>query len=130
VITNITQTKFHKHPTPDSHGNCQQAAMASLLGLQLDDVPDFFADGEHQFWPSVWRFTKASGLTYCTLRGVRYLPFYHLAYGPSSRGCEHAVVWYEGKLAWDPHPSREGLLSVSEFALLVPEYPRVQAASI
>lgn len=121
MITHITQTKFYKHPTPDSRGNCQQAAMASLLGLQLDDVPDFFADGEHQFWPSVWRYTKSLDLTYRETRDLnQYYDFYHLAYGDSSRGCKHAVVYLDGKLVWDPHPSREGLLSVDEYALILP----------
>lgn len=43
-----------------------------------------------------------------------------MAYGPAVRGFDHAVVVLDGKLWHDPHPSRDGLLSVSAYELLVP----------
>lgn len=95
--------------------------MASLLGLQLDDVPDFLAnDDRGQFWPDVWKFCRTLGLCYFETNTLTEYRFNHLAYGSSSRGCNHAVVWCDGKMVWDPHPSREGLVSVKRYALLVP----------
>lgn len=131
MITNITQTRFYKHPTPDCRGNCQQAAMASLLGLQLDDVPDFLAEGDYQFWPSVWRYTKSLDLNYSETGDVDQLyGFHHLAYGESPRGCDHAVVYRYGALVWDPHPSREGLTRVKRYALLVPNSLQAHVANV
>lgn len=115
----VDQTKFYVPGV--SHGNCQQAATASLLGLPLEDVPDFFADGEAQFWPSFWKYIASRGMAIVEMSGERHYDCYHLAYGPAPRGCDHAVVYRSGKLAHDPHPSRAGLISVSTSVLIVPQ---------
>ena len=43
-----------------------------------------------------------------------------MAWGPSERGVRHAVVWVDGAMAWDPHPSRAGLLQVTELIAFEP----------
>ena len=43
---------------------------------------------------------------------------YYLGSGPSSRGVNHICIYINGELAWDPHPSREGLLYIDEFSTL------------
>jgi hypothetical protein len=40
--------------------------------------------------------------------------------GISPRGYGHRCVGIGGKLVWDPHPSREGLLTVYSIGMLVP----------
>lgn len=49
---------------------------------------------------------------------------YHLSFGPTVRtptiGVDHVVVAREGETVWDPHPSRAGLVSVKQWAALVP----------
>lgn len=40
-------------------------------------------------------------------------PAFGLAFGFTTRSGErHAVVYRDGAMAWDPHPSRDGLTSV------------------
>lgn len=113
----VDQTQFYEKDV--SHGNCQQAATASLLGLELSDVPNFI-EQPHGFWQSFWEFMASRGLLVIELSGERHFDCYHLAYGPSPRGVSHAVVYRYGALAHDPHPSRAGLLSVETTALVVP----------
>jgi len=128
----ITQDRFYE-PEKGLHGNCQQAAVASLLGLRIDEVPNFI-EQEDGFWTSFFRFVTDHGYTQVELGGHRHFDCYYLAYGPSSRGVSHTVVFKAGKLAWDPHPSREGIREVESVCLLVPkdlaEFRRVNSIKI
>lgn len=113
----VDQDKFYVKDV--SHGNCQQAAVASLLGLSLAEVPNFMEQPKG-FWQSFWEFIASRGLVAIELSGERHFDCYHLAYGQSSRGVSHAVVYRSGALAHDPHPSREGLVSVETTVLIMP----------
>lgn len=130
MINGITQTRFFGDPRG---GNCGEAACATLLGLTLDQVPDFrrsytIDDEEtpaqvkmywdafvHLFWTRGFRITRAD---------ANFVPeCMYLASGPSSRGCGHMVVYYDGKLVWDPHPSREGIREVEHIWFALPIDP-------
>lgn len=113
----VDQTQFYEEGK--SRGNCQQAATASLLGLELHEVPNFIE--QSSFWGSFFEFLKSRNLVQIELDGDHHLDCYHLAYGPSARGVSHAVVYRFGKLAHDPHPSRAGLIKVEMVALIVPD---------
>ena len=115
----ITQDKYYE-PEKGLYGNCQQAALASLLGLPLEDVPNFM-EAEGGFWSSFWKFVLGRGYAIIELSGPRHFNCHHLAYGPSPRGCGHAVVYRSGQLVWDPHPSRAGILEVETCCLIVPQ---------
>lgn len=106
----VTQTILHDDPS-GRPGNCLQAATASLLELPLDAVPHFIERDDWLEWFAA----------FCVGHGYRPLqrpPTAHVAYGmawgPSDRGVRHAVVWADGQMAWDPHPTRAGLLKVTE----------------
>lgn len=47
-------------------------------------------------------------------------PSYHLISGLSPRGFGHRCVGFGGKLAWDPHPTHAGLLSIHAISFLIP----------
>jgi hypothetical protein len=96
-------------------GNCAQAAVASILDLPLDAVPDLSGDG---WWRVLQTVLNARGLV-----AVEYRPpvpivasgdgMLALLSGLSPRGLRHMVV---GRLAWsgweiahDPHPDGGGL---------------------
>lgn len=112
----VTQSILHGDPS-GRPGNCLQAAVASLLELDLDGVPHFI---EYDDWLERLR-------DFCLAHGYRPLlrpPSAHvalgMAWGPSERGVRHAVVWIDGMLAWDPHPSRAGLLRITELIAFEP----------
>lgn len=46
-----------------------------------------------------------------------------VAGGPGPRGCDHAVLYRDGSMLHDPHPSRAGLLSVEDVTILIPIDP-------
>lgn len=91
---------------PLIEGNCLQAAVASIYELPLDAVPHFILFGD--FWfAAMAKYVESRGLS---IEKVTESSDYVLAFGPSPRGVRHAVVWKDGKLAHDPHPSRDGLV--------------------
>jgi hypothetical protein len=109
-IRHVTQTILAGNPD-GIPGNCVQAAVASLLDMDLGDVPHFAVIGGWLEWLCTW----------AALNGwliLRHNPGYRarmaIASGPSPRGVQHAVVMLDGGIAWDPHPSRDGLVSVSD----------------
>lgn len=105
-------------------GNCQQAAIASLLDLELEAVPNFIEDPEN-FWHILWDFMMEQGYDISwehpndrkpTL--IEKLKFdggwggYFPATVPSQtfKDCFHAVIIdSELNVVHDPNPNRLAL---------------------
>jgi len=120
----IDQTTFYDPEAEDPNkGNCTEAAVASILGLQLSEVPRFHQEGGDavDFWSAFEDFLTGRGLYVLREEGNFVPECMYLASGPSKRGCKHMVVMQDGKLVHDPHPSRAGLLSVDFIHLLIPK---------
>lgn len=113
----ITQTIFFGDEQ-GRNGNCTEACVASLYGLPLESIPDFHSEGEGGYWPKLRRYFSSNGIYLLHLPPNHTPPVMYFGVGPASRGCNHMVIMMEGEVIWDPHPSREGLLSVQ--AIYVP----------
>lgn len=129
----VDQEFIHK-PEIGQYGDCQRAVIASLLDLEISEVPHFLADAKGDsvgYWEGLQGFLIARGFAWLTVparcgaaffgceRGV-----YHEIAGPSPRGngVSHAVVGMNGEIVHDPHPSRAGLAGDSsqwEYSFLV-----------
>lgn len=120
-MTPVDQEFMHV-PEIGQHGDCQRAVIASLLDLSISEVPHFLqeANGDTvQFWESLQAFCRSKGYAYLRVPAKNGGGFfgakdgiYHEISGPSPRGNDtlHAVVGLDGKVFFDPHPSRAGLL--------------------
>lgn len=118
MTAGVTQTIFAGDPS-GRMGNCLQAAVATLLGLPLDDVPHFAESSE---WASdLASFAFQSGYATVWRGGGAPAPNNGLAFGPTIRSADiaHAVAILDGQV-WDPHPSRAGLTSVSTYVDWLP----------
>lgn len=118
----VHQTIFgHDINTP---GNCTQAAVATILGLELDDVPHFVGLTVGDPRPGAWFPVLTSwsedrfGFTWVSsevdeVRAAQWAcdPSDILLLGGcrSPRGVNHSIV-IDGnlELIWDPHPSGVG----------------------
>lgn len=113
-------------------GNCWAACLASLLELDISEVPDLQAYDKHANWMHLtneWLATFGYGFMEFTSEPEFFSVFglntYHIICGPSPRRTEietelsHAVVGLNGKMVHDPHPSGDGLTSVSVYAVLL-----------
>ena len=113
--------EFISIPEIGQYGDCQRAVIASLLDLPIALVPHFLkeANGDTTlFWNKLQLFCGSQGFAYLTMRATSGYRFhglgarvYHEIAGPSPRGngLLHAVVGLDGKIVFDPHPSKAGL---------------------
>lgn len=98
--------------TDGVHGNCMQAAIASLLDLPLDAVPHF---AQFTWWPQAIEFWARGRQLTVKVVDIDSMPTRRcIVAGRSPRGIEHVVVVDGGEVVWDPHPSRDGLSSIAE----------------
>ena len=135
----IMQTKF------GVGGNCQSATIATLLGIPIDKVPDFWENCDltegcddlengRIYNENFNRFIKNFGLTSISLgvsagdhsawvnpvsRQLAGIPL--LVNGLSPRGFMHSVIWMDGELYHDPHPEGGGVIP-SNITFLMPTF--------
>jgi hypothetical protein len=130
----LTQT----HLSP---GNCLQTAIACILDLDPEVMPDQVTSEDYYRVLNAYLKTH-HGKLYVRL-GKWYMgalehkaPGYHLINGFTVRsstngGKTHSVVGRYGEMIWDPHPSRDGLIDVMDIGIIMPfpekdeEYQRI-----
>lgn len=118
---------------PDGRmGNCLQAAVASMIGKTLDEVPHFVEPStvelDSGWWLMLIGYLYIQGYELVQVNAGELVaeavagqarPGIFLVAGRSPRGVQHVVVW-DGDRQLDPHPSGDGLINVSEAHQLVP----------
>lgn len=116
-------------------GNCFSACVASLLGLNIEDVPYFMGWTEEEGKDWYERFAKWLALRgfypiNLRARAEEWAPqgFYILNAGSPRGDFSHSVVARGKEIVHDPHPSRSGLvrLETSEVTLIVPLDPELR----
>jgi hypothetical protein len=106
-------------PTKGIMGDCARAVIASLLELPIADVPNFAQLSNNNvlgFYGLVDKFLADHRYEMQWHRNPIYflkpgIDVYHYISGRSPRIKDgwHAVVGLNGKIFFDPHPSRSGL---------------------
>lgn len=118
--------EFRHDPSNGSYGDCQRAVIASLLGLEMSEVPNFNEGGPdgYEFFERLKNFLVRHNL------GMLSIPFdgsdidivtQHMLLhytegqpytvsGQSTRGVNHAVIYRGADLLWDPYPDGKGLV--------------------
>lgn len=127
----ITAERKDGHSAAGLPGNCLQAAVASLLDLELDEVPhfalfvDWFAamrrwarerDGDFTYFPAPGTDDQYAEVWERVVEWGRGGDVYVILGGPSPRGpFGHVVVGnVDLEVVHDPHPSRAGLVEVED----------------
>jgi len=145
-IAHIMQTRFGAGDIPNrvAPGNCFQATVASILGLQLEDVPDeadtmnrLLDEGKNpqihrDTWGPYWldlqqwlggeHGWQLADIENKVLEGV-VDDMVYIANGPSPRGLTHSTVYYGANMIHDPHPDGGGIRRVDHLTLLIPVAP-------
>lgn len=106
-----------------AEGNCWQTAVASVLELPMEEVPDFVNDydnGGKHWWLTTIEFLDERGYTLEPVIEHLYDDSYYFVIGPSPRNAEmsHVVVYQNGKMVHDPHPDGTGVLEEKHFDAL------------
>jgi len=115
----IKQTILHD-PDNGLHGNCLSAVLASLLHLDISDVPLFITPGTWVKDMNKW--LRPFGLAYCMVEdfdchieayGIQGM--YHEIAGNTQRSNDvlHACVAKDGEVIFDVHPDNTGLTEIT-----------------
>ncbi len=135
VTALVDQTIFVDDPK--RMGNCVAACVATLLGLPLSSVPHFIEFGVdlgdsddvkdevtqgHAWFAMMLGFFAGHGLWPVELESVTAAEAGEtvMVAGPSPRGVMHQVLYRDGVLWHDPHPSRDGVLEIREVLAVRP----------
>ena len=123
------------HGDPQRLGNCFAACVATATGKALHEVPHFVEWGQYLhngqqrddedtdrkcWWAMFVGYTIALGLHPVALQSIHDADADELVFvsGPSARGVMHQVLYRNAELWHDPHPSREGILSIDSDDLI------------
>jgi hypothetical protein len=123
----IDQTRFGFDGKDEAPGNCWAACIASILELELDELPDevpFWEEHGIKSWEPYknhmfkWLFDRELTLIDVQCGKICYngpQEFFQplcILSGPSPRNnrVNHAVVSCGTNIIHDPHPSRDGLV--------------------
>lgn len=129
----LHQTHFYGGNEPGiTRGNCWQTAIACVLDLELDEVPHF-VDLHDTHGIDWWHYTTEwlyhRGYEIYRIPTHLYTNEYYFVSGLSPRGnWFHVVIYRNGKMVHDPHPSGEGILEEEDFEVIRPRYIRELSA--
>lgn len=130
--TKVDQTIFATDPK--RLGNCVAACVASALGLRLEQVPNFVEWGRalgdvvpsmqaapeecsgQAWWAMMLGFFAGQGVWPITLDTIAAAEPGEVVFvsGKSPRGVMHQVLYRDGVLWHDPHPSRAGVVVAAD----------------
>ena len=123
------------NPIDNKSGDCWRACIASLLELSVNDVPHFVGEYGNRYMEKTRKWLNERGFGLVETRYHGGYNSFLIASGPSPRSKDvtHSVIWQNGKMVHDPHPSRAGLWGLPyDYSILVPlditEIGRLRAA--
>lgn len=119
-MTPVTQTRLHIKDRDGSviqKGNCFQAAVASIMDLPLEEVPNFIEYSDDEWFEKFIGFLDSMGYEYAWhyANDGQDIKGYSIGSGISPRATKdcritHAVICLDGEMVFDVHPSRDGVL--------------------
>ena len=108
----------HQASTAPGEGDCYRTAIACILDMDRDDVPDFKGTGPQQYFASRDWCLGHGVLLEITSGDLVPKGRLYVGIGRSPRGRMHACVCCDGEVVWDPHPDGGGLVQISQVMVL------------
>lgn len=117
------QKQLIRHnPSEGAFGDCHRAVFASLMGIDIQNVPHFgelYGSDPYRYLDAIDKWLGNFKLRYLECQaealfdwfGVRGIEVYHEIAGPSPRFSNtlHSVVGRNGEIIFDPHPDNDDL---------------------
>ena len=129
-MTPQKQTKFSDHNNPSLRGNCFSACLASIMDLDISEIPNFaqlhndtgeWLDAFFEFIRNYPKFElNGSGHKIEELKNYPGVDGYVIVCGSSPRGFKagHSVIYKNGEPFFDPHPDNTFLKKFEYFYLI------------
>ena len=105
-------------------GNCFSACVASLLDLEVSDVPYFMASDPWWRRFEKWLLPRGYWPVMVPVDRNWSPPGLHILLGDTADGTPHSVVARGRKIVHDPHPGKPGLAQRGQTVAIVPLDPR------
>lgn len=121
----VYQTKFGKE------GNCFVACLASILELNIEDIPDFRDVDKWYFDYKRWLLKKFD-LDLLALEGwgkrtIGFAPkVYAVVSGLSPRGFQHSTIYFGNEMVHDPHMDGGGVTDITDWIYIVSVFPKTK----
>lgn len=127
----IDQTILSSKDGKKVKGNCFSACLASLLEIKLDQVPYFAGMRKNVWQKNLFQWLHSVGYEYdgwlsvdqfSQMKKLKGVDGYFIVAGESPRGAAvggHSVIYKNGKMVHDPHPSRAGLKTVKGAYIII-----------
>ena len=93
-----------------TNNNCLESCIATLLNISIESIPNF---GEVGWLDQMnqWLETNYGLTTYVDYFDIVLNNVFYICVGKTYRNNKyHSCIYYNGKLHWDPHESRSGLI--------------------
>jgi len=116
----VDQTIFHD-PESGQIGNCLQAAVASLLDVDIEEVPHFALNADWDKQLKDWLLNRR--LAWFKVGLLEVPDMLCILAGTSPRGIKHVVIGRGTHTIHDPHPDRSGLKSIDSAWIFAPFLP-------
>lgn len=112
-MTPVMQSKLYAGDAIHN-GNCFAACLASLLELPLWAIPPFEDMFARSDWMErvQWWLLHMFSRTLVRIDGDSQPCKFYIASGMSARGVRHSVIYSDGQMVHDPHPSGAGIKAV------------------
>lgn len=118
----LRQTKLSSH---NKNGNCFATCIANILGFDIEDVPNvetlFGVVGDNiGFYMFVMlKWLDSIGYQYFEIQPDEWVEDeIYIASGMTNRGTMHSVLYKNGELYFDVHPSDDGLTEIKFFTII------------
>ena len=109
-MTPLKQTKMLIN---GEKGNCLATALASLLDLPVNEIPQFEEMDRSEWKGKLVAWLNSRGLT---INSTVHPPkSYAIAIGWHASGMLHAIIVKDGRFFHDPHPSNDFLYKVRNY---------------
>ena len=121
----VYQTKFGK-----PEGNCFPACIASILEIDIDQVPNIH-EGKGVWYQKYKQWLNKYDLDFVALSGwdeqsKDHCPqVYAIVGGISPRGLLHSTVYFGLDMVHDPHPDGGGVKDITEWIYIVAKFPKL-----
>lgn len=120
----VYQTKFGK-----PEGNCFPACLASILEIDIDQVPNFH-EGNGVWYKKYREWFNKYDLSLVAIMNWEGQEdacpqVYAIVGGLGPRGLQHSTVYFGLDMVHDPHPEGGGVKDITEWIYLVPKFPKI-----
>ncbi len=106
----------------EKKGNCFTACISSITEIPIEVIPHFCACKNRNWWDYFIEWTQSKNLFAAMIMPecIEGLPkgLVLIATGKTMRGIMHSVLWKDGKVIFDPHPSNEGITEPRDYIVL------------